>query len=801
MPKTLIARISKMHQYDPSQNKITWEDKTPDRWNKIYNQLNSNDNAIFIGPKKIYFANIESKNTGRQIICISVQEIQCTNDQLLQIHQIHPENISRVKANFTPFIHPIEIDTKQILNDIRQNKFIGYYIFSNLSTYQANSKSLKINDRIVLLYEDLTLSKLMLHTDQGLKPTFEINISVAGRTLKEILEINKKAKDHSESSNNINRIKTIINDIKKDGFYKFKTFFSYYDSLFNKWTYSAKEDSALDLHTNPTSHTELVDDYSGNEHSLNQILYGPPGTGKTYHTIEESLKIIGLDTNNLTRKELKFQFEEFVRLGRIVFTTFHQSMSYEDFIEGIKPLEPNKEGDPLTYKVVPGIFKALCVEAAFSIAVNNIDDSTSNIFDFSFEFDNYVDAIEEKLLKGETVSLISKNGGHVLVDSISPQGNIIIKHKNGATTYTVSKSRLMKLYSQLPNARDIKNINTQIREIIGGSNTSAYWSVLNDFSNIARTKEPNLKSKIYTYEEKVDIVSALNSFDFRKKKVHPYILIIDEINRGNVSQIFGELITLIEEDKRLGNDESIKVMLPYSKESFGVPPNLYIIGTMNTADRSVEALDSALRRRFNFIEMLPRPELVSPQKMIWDLWWKFPKVEWDNPVYKSCEDQIYSFLGIENDFDTDQAMWNKMEAEGKKEYQFEYFKSVKINGVNLELILNTINKRITKLIDKDHQIGHSYFINVHSISKLKNVFKSKIVPLLQEYFFGDTGKIGLVLGKGFIQSDKEFETNIFADFDEYDSSEFNEIQVYTIKDIGKMADDDFKSAIRYLLNN
>ena len=263
--------------------------------------------------------------------------------------------------------------------------------------------------------------------------------------------------------------------------------------------------------------------------SLNQILYGPPGTGKTYNTV--SLAVDILEPGIPDWKTKKTRFDEYIKDGRIVFTTFHQSMSYEDFVEGIKPKENNGQ---IAYYVKPGIFKSLCDEAA--------------------------------------------------------------------------------------------------------------------------------------------------------GKDEPYVLIIDEINRGNVSQIFGELITLLEEDKRLGNEAELKVKMPYSQKEFGVPKNLYIIGTMNTADRSVEALDSALRRRFCFTEMMPRPELLTET----------------------------------------------------------------IDGIALRDVLEIINRRIVVLKDREHQIGHSYFINVKNKLSLKGVFKNNIIPLLQEYFYGNYDYIRLVLGDGFV---------------------------------------------------
>lgn len=269
----------------------------------------------------------------------------------------------------------------------------------------------------------------------------------------------------------------------------------------------------------------------------NQVLFGPPGTGKTYNTIDEALNILDQDylqANRSERKLLKERFDQLLEVGRIRFVTFHQSFSYEDFVEGLKA--ESREDGSLCYKVVDGLFKQICQRA----------------------------------------------------------------------------------------------------------------------------------------EEDPD---------------NPYVLIIDEINRGNISRIFGELITLLESSKRLWAEEELKVQLPYSKDEklFGVPGNLYVIGTMNTADRSLAGLDLALRRRFFFQEMPPRPELL---------------------------DQLV------------------------------------VDGVPIGALLRIINRRITALLGRDYCLGHAIFMPLcddRSLQRLATIFQKQVLPLLQEYFFEDWQKIALVL--------------------------------------------------------
>lgn len=471
---------------------------------------------------------------------------------------------------------------------------------------------------------------------------------------------------------------------------------------------------------------------NGNKAALNQILYGPPGTGKTFNSINKALEIINeedeKELNWKDRKAVKNLFDKRVADGRIIFTTFHQSMSYEDFIEGIKPKidEDTNENKQVIYEVENGIFKRLVENAKKKrTASKEIIESYS----FDDAWDDLVNEAERNLEENNplVMSIQTPNLGLKIIE-LSERGNLKLKpiYSKDAKEYIVSFLRAKKLQEAFPDLSVIKNIDKEFRAVIGGSNSTAYWSVLNYIN-----QKINNNSKILKQENELPAV--------------PYILIIDEINRGNVSAIFGELITLIEEDKRLGKEEALEVTLPYSKEKFGVPGNLYIIGTMNTADRSVEALDAALRRRFCFEEMPP----------------------------------LYDLDGLQND----------------------------IFGYKAFEILKTVNSRIEKLIDKDHAIGHSYLLNKDENSVVDSFYKN-IIPLLQEYFFGDYSKLGLVLGKGFVhlkESDKGSDT--FADFDDA-SNDFEGRNVYEIIDYRKEKDHKigniamtFEKAIKVLMKD
>lgn len=407
---------------------------------------------------------------------------------------------------------------------------------------------------------------------------------------------------------------------------------------------------------------------------LNQILYGPPGTGKTYHTINKALEVLGRSTDG-NRDTLKIDFDNLIKSGQIVFTTFHQSLGYEDFIEGIKPVAPTKDNTNINYEIQSGIFKEL---------INN---------PLTFQVGDNLNGYIVESVTSEILTLKKKQRGTLLPLSF--------RMLHGLTKYLNDKN--------LTTDDVRKKIEFTAEDNINYPELEPY--LINGYNTIL----PYVIEKIITNE----------------KRNSPKVLIIDEINRGNISQIFGELITLIEADKRIGNGnkEALIVTLPYSKSEFGVPDNLYIIGTMNTADRSVEALDSALRRRFVFEEMIPRPDLIGEIRI----------------------------------------------SKGLNE---------KIDDIDLGSLLTKINIRIEKLIDRDHAIGHSYFLDCQDLEDLKTTFYKNIIPLLQEYFFGDYAKIGLVLGKGFVYR-KTSPQNLFANFEHEDLDVLNEREIFDIIDYRK----------------
>ena len=404
---------------------------------------------------------------------------------------------------------------------------------------------------------------------------------------------------------------------------------------------------------------------------LNQILYGPPGTGKTYETKKLAVKICeGLDLNE--RNEITSHYKKLIDDGRVVFTTFHQSMSYEDFIEGIKPVTTDEEGtelETMKYKVLPGIFKKICDKARKSSEVKGTDN-------FDEAWIKLMDYLEEN----ESVTIKSINGKADFTIIQNTTGTGLMTDEDKPKYF--SKDQLYRIYKGE-------------RGVPAGGHDNYRKAIVENFMK----KEASIG--LEKYEPPVNSGNKL-----------PYLLIIDEINRGNIPQIFGELITLIEDSKRENASDEISVTLPYSGKQFSVPSNLYILGTMNTADRSIEALDTALRRRFVFVEKMPDADKLDV-----------------------------------------------------------------VDGIDLSAMLKTINARLEYLLDRDHTIGHAYFINAKSVEDIRSIFANKIIPQLQEYFYSDWKKIQLILGNTFIR-----EKNLAAIFgniatDEYFNSDKKQYEI------------------------
>lgn len=562
--------------------------------------------------------------------------------------------------------------------------------------------------------------------------------------------------------------------------------------------------------------------------SLNTILYGPPGTGKTYNTINKAVAIANpeFDQDNASRKKLQEEYNRLAKDGQIEFITFHQGMSYEDFIEGIKPMKP-QEGDPfLKYEIKDGLFKRLCAKTA---KIPEVELDRFSISDETFEQAGFY-----KLSLGDTSNpdddqiykwcitndYIALGWGDAIDFSGKSENDIqlmvplqIEKFAAQAVNYFIHYVKpgdyVVVTFGNLQFRAIGKVIGNYEFKNVDGLNVHQFRKVEWLVKNVELPFE-----EVYNKQFSQQSIYRLNKREIKKdffvktsrgksedNKLKNYVLIIDEINRGNVSEIFGELITLIEVNKRDKNKEALSSLLPYSRDIFSVPSNLYIIGTMNTADRSVEALDTALRRRFVFEEMMPKPELLKPKEIICRFWnlSEYSEMGWDEEPFLSKSRMLYNLLGIEENLLDEAEMEN--EDSGWKESDLK-INDVEFNGIKLDRLLETINKRIERLLSRDNCIGHSYFLKVYSLKDLMECFKNEIIPLLQEYFYGDYGKMALVLGKGFVDVDidKSSENQNFfakADYDSADS--YLEKKVWQIKKIE--TEDEFRQAIDLLLNN
>ncbi|SDK84378.1 5-methylcytosine-specific restriction enzyme B [Catalinimonas alkaloidigena] len=504
-------------------------------------------------------------------------------------------------------------------------------------------------------------------------------------------------------------------------------------------------------------------------HPLNQIFFGPPGTGKTYHTIDRAVAVVeGLSEQSFreqyppeARERLRRQFERYKETGQIAFVTFHQSFGYEDFVEGLRPRRSEQGG--LTYEVEDGIFKQLCTEATYALyvaqhrparTITTRERRTNRDFNALY-FDFMVD-LKQRMQSHVTPPIFTtRSGSEVMLTGITGNNNLSVRHTRGNRTYVVSKGRLRRLYERFAHPDEIQNITTDILETIGGCNTSVYWAVFRALKEFEQPFDSYVLEKEALYEE--ELLSdpdydtkrrTIADFDYAslteldRRWADRYVLIIDEINRGNVAGIFGELITLIEPDKRGGNAEALSVELPYSKDRFTVPPNLYLIGTMNTADRSIEALDTALRRRFHFVEMPPQPALLAAERLLAE-----------RARQGLALAPLQDFLQNKT---TPPQVAEPLARYGPKKT------TLTTPQVDLKALLFTLNRRIERLLDRNHCLGHAYFMELAFApdpwEALRQLFRDRLLPLLQEYFFATPNQLELVLGRHFSEGDASSES-------------------------------------------
>jgi 5-methylcytosine-specific restriction protein B len=456
----------------------------------------------------------------------------------------------------------------------------------------------------------------------------------------------------------------------------------------------------------------------------NLILYGPPGTGKTFATAREAVKLCSPGVNLDDRATVEAEYRRLVEARQVEFVTFHQSYSYEDFVEGLRPPVSSKDGEGddeksgFRLEVSPGVFHRIATRAAASKGSTgkSFDLTSRQVFKMSIgEAANPEDAylFEESLEMGYALlgfgeidwtderfarrdaMIKAWKDAEPETDPPTPQsarvqcpdmfrnwikpGDIVIVSKGNGSFRAIGE--VTGPYEYAPRADG------------GYFHRRAVNWLWNDRAGVPveeiYAKRFSMRT-LYMLTPSDLNMSALERYITSQEPggpPEPFVLIIDEINRANISKVFGELITLLEPDKRITPEGGgLKVRLPYSKEAFGVPANLHVIGTMNTADRSIALLDTALRRRFEFRELMPDPDL---------------------PELKAASARC---------------------------------------GVDLGKLLRTLNDRIEYLFDREHQIGHAYFIKCASRGDLDAVMRHKVIPLLAEYFYEDWSKVALVLG-------------------------------------------------------
>lgn len=453
----------------------------------------------------------------------------------------------------------------------------------------------------------------------------------------------------------------------------------------------------------------------------NIIFYGPPGTGKTYRTASEAVRLCDSAAPD-DRTELMRRYRELEREGRVGFVTFHQSFSYEDFVEGLRPETGRTEsGSDAGFRLEPrkGVFRemaALAAQARKAAAgpqrSGAIDLAGRTFWKMGLGAIGTEDYVYRNAIAGDYVVL----GWGGDVDWSDPvYEDLTAVREKWAEVGSEDKrpshvSQLWPFRSHMKKG-DIVIVpygNRAFRAI--GEVTGDYAYIPTDEGGYNHRRSVNwllvlddplpldtivdgafTMRTLYAIEPHRIRLEALNRLmggdgaSDAQGVPQSFVLVIDEINRANISKVFGELITLLEADKRLGMTNELTVKLPYSGDTFGVPANLHLIGTMNTADRSIALLDTALRRRFTFEELMPEPALLAAA---------------------SARTQV-----------------------------------------DLITVLATLNARIEYLFDREHQIGHAFFMGCEDREDVDEVMRHRVIPLLQEYFFEDWSRVAVVLGE------------------------------------------------------
>ena len=451
---------------------------------------------------------------------------------------------------------------------------------------------------------------------------------------------------------------------------------------------------------------------------LNLILYGPPGTGKTYHTQRRALEVLDPDLQGISDSDVASLYREYLNEGRIEFVTFHPSYSYEEFVEGYRYDED--AGVPTLHR---GIFRQIVNRALNPRQTPTVTEG-ARIWKVSLGGSPEPHIFERCMESGEIAvgwlgdRDLTSLDREAIAELFGEYGSEGATNSINSVNYLVNGIRDGDYVAILKNQREIRAIGlvTGAYRYRGDEYGEDYphtrpveWLDRRDHDIYEMNGATNLTLTTIYSLNRISLQDFVGLLPEQEQAEEPYVLIIDEINRGNLSRIFGELVTLLEEDKRRGAENELSARLPYSLNTFTVPSNLYVIGTMNTADRSIALLDTALRRRFEFREMMPDVNVLR------------------------------------------RVLLAKVEEEASE---------------HVELVcevFEALNRRVAVLLDRDHQIGHSYFLGSTSTEELHRTLYRRVFPLLQEYFYNDAERMRRLLGG----HDASAKRGFFAYMEEY----------------------------------